>query len=106
MSLLQRQLDRFPVSSVTLINNAGQNIGLFINLVCNRDVKADTNGARLPGHQSALSSLREFCSCWQTEVLGENVRLQGTNLNADGELHCANQHLLHHDTLKQNKLPD
>lgn len=61
-------------------------LATLIHLVCIRDMKADTNGARLLGHQSAFSSLREFCSCWQTEVLSENVRLQGTNLNADGKV--------------------
>lgn len=53
--LLQRQLDRFPVSSVTLINDVGQNIGLFIKLVCNGDVNADRNGAN-----EALTFLGDF----------------------------------------------
>lgn len=52
MPLSQGQLDGFCFPQSGNYQNTGQNTSLFNHFVCNRDVKADTDGARL-FHQSA-----------------------------------------------------
>lgn len=76
--------------------DAGQNIGLFFNLVCNRDVTADRNGAI-----KSLTFLGDFIPGGRQSSM-VNMRFLGNLMVSffSVAITLSDQHLPHNDTLR------